>query len=92
MLDFAKEKYHYLLKKQEDAAKSWYEERGKEYLSEDKRRSLPDEEKPPRTLGLAQLSRAGSRFAGRTTGFGPADSNATNPSLSQSTMGPCPSP
>ena len=34
MLDFAKEKYHYLLKKQEDAAKSWYEERGKEYLSE----------------------------------------------------------
>ena len=55
MLDFAKEKYHYLLKKQEDAAKSWYEERGKEYLSEDKRRSLPDEEKPPRYVGLSPV-------------------------------------
>ena len=52
MLDFAKEKYQGLLKKQEDAAKAWYEERGKEYLNENKRRSLPDEEKPPRYVGL----------------------------------------
>ena len=52
MLDFAKGKYQALLKKQEDAAKDWYAERGKEYLNEDKRRSLPDEEKPPRYVGL----------------------------------------
>ena len=38
--------------KQENAAKAWYEERGKEYLNENKRRSLPDEEKPPRYAGL----------------------------------------
>ncbi len=55
MLDFAKEKYHALLDKQEKAAKAWYAERGKEYLNEDKRRSLPDEEKPPRYVGLSPI-------------------------------------
>ena len=52
MFDFAKKKHHELLKKQEEAAKKWYAERGKKYLNEDKRRSLPDEEKPPRYVGL----------------------------------------
>ena len=52
MLDFSKEKYHQLLDKQENAAKAWYAERGKEYLNEGKRRGLPDEEKPPRYVGL----------------------------------------
>jgi hypothetical protein len=52
MLDFAKEKHHELLEKQEDAAKKWYAQRGKKYLNEDKRRSLSDEEKPPRYVGL----------------------------------------
>jgi hypothetical protein len=55
MLDFAKEKYHGLLGKQEDAAKAWYAKRGKEYLNEDKRKSLPDEEKPPRYAGLSPV-------------------------------------
>jgi len=55
MLDFAKGKYHGLLEKQEDAAKAWYEQRGKKYLNEDKRRSLPDEEKPPRYVGLSPV-------------------------------------
>ena len=55
MLDFAKEKYHGLLEKQEDAAKAWYDQRGKTYLNEDKRRSLPDEEKPPRYVGLTPV-------------------------------------
>ncbi len=53
MLAFAKEKYHLLLDKQESAAKKWFKEQGKEYLNEDKRRSLPDEEKPPRHVGLS---------------------------------------
>ena len=52
MLDFAKETYNGLLGKQEAAAKKWYAERGKEYLDENKRRSLPDDEKPPRHVGL----------------------------------------
>ena len=52
MLDFSKEKYHQLLDKQENAAKAWYAERGKEYLNEGKRRGLPDEGKPPRYVGL----------------------------------------
>jgi len=55
MLDFSKKKYHELLEKQEMAAKAWYAERGKEYLNEDKRRSLPDEEKPPRYVGLSPI-------------------------------------
>jgi hypothetical protein len=52
MLAFAKGKYNHLLEKQESAAKRWFKEQGKKYLNEDKRRSLPDEEKPPRHVGL----------------------------------------
>ena len=52
MLAFAKDKYHHLLDKQESAAKKWFKEQGKKYLNEEKRRSLPDEEKPPRYVGL----------------------------------------
>ncbi len=53
MLDFAKEKYHQLLEKQEAAAKKWFSDRGKEYLNQNQRRGLPDEEKPPRHVGLS---------------------------------------
>jgi hypothetical protein len=52
MLAFAKNKYHHLLDKQESAAKKWFKEQDKKYLNEEKRRSLPDEEKPPRYVGL----------------------------------------
>ena len=52
MRAFAKNKYHDLLDKQESAAKKWFKEQGKKYLNEEKRRSLPDEEKPPRYVGL----------------------------------------
>lgn len=52
MLSFAKNKYEELYNKQEKAAKKWFAEHGKEYLDENKRRSLPDEEKPPRHVGL----------------------------------------
>ncbi|MBT5715416.1 MAG: DUF1553 domain-containing protein [Opitutae bacterium] len=52
MLAFAKKKYNHLLEKQESAAKKWFKEQGKKYLNEDTRRSLPDEEKPPRHVGL----------------------------------------
>jgi hypothetical protein len=52
MLSFAKNKYEELYNKQEEAAKKWFAEHKKEYLDENKRRSLPDEEKPPRHVGL----------------------------------------
>ena len=52
MLSFAKSKYGELYNKQEEAAKKWFAKHGKEYLDENKRRSLPDEEKPPRHVGL----------------------------------------
>ena len=53
MLSYAKSKYDELYNKQEEAAKKWFAEHGKEYLDENKRRSLPDEEKPPRHVGLS---------------------------------------
>ena len=52
MLSFAKIKYNELYNKQEEAAKKWFAEHGKKYLDENKRRNLPDEEKPPRHVGL----------------------------------------
>ena len=52
LYDFANDKYQKLYKKQEDAAKAWFAERGKKYLDEKARTKLPDEEKPPRHVGL----------------------------------------
>jgi len=52
LYDFANTKYQELYKKQEDAARAWFAEREKKYIPEEKRRSLPDEEKPPRHVGL----------------------------------------
>jgi len=53
MLSFAKNKYEELYNKQEEAAKKWFTEHNKEYLDENKRRGLPDDEKPPRHVGLS---------------------------------------
>lgn len=52
LYDFANEKYQELYKKQEDAARAWFDAKGKNYLDEKARTSLPDEEKPPRHVGL----------------------------------------
>ena len=41
-----------ILEKQESAARKWFGKRGLPYLSPDKRRRLPDNEKPPRHVGL----------------------------------------
>ncbi len=53
MFDFAHKKHQQLLDKQENAAKRWFAKQGNEYLNEDERLSLPDEEKPPRHVGLS---------------------------------------
>ncbi len=52
MFAFANKESNKILKKQEDAAREWYKQNGREYLSEEKRKSLPDEEKPARDVGL----------------------------------------
>ncbi len=52
LLSFATEKKELMLRKQEDAARKWFEERDLPYLGSQKRRRLPDEEKPPRHVGL----------------------------------------
>ncbi|MBT5845401.1 MAG: DUF1553 domain-containing protein [Verrucomicrobiales bacterium] len=51
--NYAKTKYNELHQKQEAAARKWYVEHGKEYLDDNARRKLPDEEKPPRHVGLS---------------------------------------
>lgn len=52
MLDFATKEKQRILDKQEDAARAWYKEHNKEYMSENERKNLPDDEKPPRMVGL----------------------------------------
>ncbi len=52
LLAFARDRVKELTTKREKAAKEWYKENNKEYLPLDKRKNLPDEEKPPRHVGL----------------------------------------
>lgn len=52
LLSFATQKKESIKKKQEAAAREWFDQRGLEYLPEHKRRSLPDDRKPPRHVGL----------------------------------------
>ncbi|WP_411845947.1 PSD1 and planctomycete cytochrome C domain-containing protein [Roseibacillus persicicus] len=55
LLSYATEKKDELFNKQEDAAKAWYAERGKPYVTLEERKDLPDEEKPPRMVGLDHI-------------------------------------
>ena len=52
LLSFATQRKNSIREKQETAAKAWFAERKLPYLPEQKRRNLPDEEKPPRHVGL----------------------------------------
>ena len=52
LLSFATERKNVLLSKQEDAARRWFAEKELPYLAPQKRRSVPDEKKPPRHVGL----------------------------------------
>ncbi len=49
---FAIERKNELVNKRETAAREWYAERGLEYVSHQDRKGLPDDEKPPRHVGL----------------------------------------
>jgi hypothetical protein len=49
---FAIERKNLLIEKREAAAQKWFEENGLDYVSHQDRKTLPDEEKPPRHVGL----------------------------------------
>ena len=53
MLTFATSEHDKLYNKQESAARKWFAQQGKDYLDENSRRKLPDDEKPPRHVGLS---------------------------------------
>ncbi|MEM7232011.1 MAG: PSD1 and planctomycete cytochrome C domain-containing protein, partial [Planctomycetota bacterium] len=52
LANFATERKTKIKTKQEDAARRWFSERGLPYLTENERKDLPDEKKPPRHVGL----------------------------------------
>ncbi len=53
LVAFATEKHNALYNKQETSARAWYAKAGTKYLDEKARQKLPDEEKPPRHVGLS---------------------------------------
>ncbi len=54
---FATDKKEALYRKRETAARRWYAENGREYVSHAERKSLPDDEKPPRHVGLDDVDK-----------------------------------
>jgi len=52
MLDYATGEKGKIAGKREAAARAWFKERGKEYVTNEARQKLADEEKPPRDVGL----------------------------------------
>ncbi|MFI4873860.1 MAG: PSD1 and planctomycete cytochrome C domain-containing protein, partial [Blastopirellula sp. JB062] len=52
MLKFAVDEKAKLINQRETAAQAWFAQRGLPYQDEPARRNLPDEEKPPRHIGL----------------------------------------
>ncbi len=55
MLDFAIRERDKLIKKRETTAREWFESRNLKYLDINERQDLPDEEKPPRAVGLNHI-------------------------------------
>ena len=52
MLEFAIAQKNRLIEKREAAARAWFEQRGLPYKNHQERTELPDDEKPPRHVGL----------------------------------------
>ena len=51
-LQEAQDQQDEMTKREEDAAKAWYKEKGKRYLPKRQRMKLPEDQRPPRYLGL----------------------------------------
>lgn len=56
MLAFATREKEAIEEVRETAAKAWFKENGLEYVSNEKRKNLPDEKKPPRDVGLDYMT------------------------------------
>ncbi|MCC9644675.1 PSD1 and planctomycete cytochrome C domain-containing protein [Rhodopirellula sp. JC740] len=54
LYDYAKTRVDRLVRKREAAAKAWYEEHDKPYKDLNARKGDPDDEKPPRAVGLSE--------------------------------------
>ena len=67
-------------------------QRGKEYVNENKRRSLPDEEKPPRYVGLNPVEQGRLKVRRQDDWIWTVASSDTSPWLSRFTTVPCPIP
>ena len=52
LLEYAQKKEAALINKRETAARKWYQENDLEYVSQENRKKLPDDQKPPRHVGL----------------------------------------
>ncbi|MCA9045158.1 MAG: DUF1553 domain-containing protein, partial [Planctomycetaceae bacterium] len=52
MLDYAVAEKDRIINKRETAARQWFEEHNLPYKNDEERRDLPDDEKPPRHVGL----------------------------------------
>ena len=79
MLTYATTGKNKIVEKRETAAREWFKEHGKEYVSNEARQKLPDEDKAtaqrgPRPCGL----KANSRCASRTSGSGSARWSVTS--------------
>ena len=69
LLAFATDKHNALYNKQEFAARAWFAGWHK-YLDEKARQKLPDEEKPPRLVGLSPEEQGRRRCAGGRVDLG----------------------
>ncbi len=56
MLGFARAEKHKLVSRREEAAKKWYAEHGLPYKDNDARKGDPDDQKPPRNVGLDHVA------------------------------------
>jgi mono/diheme cytochrome c family protein len=56
MLAFATREKNALVERRESAARAWFKEHNLEYKDEQARKDLPDEEKPPRAVGLDHIA------------------------------------
>ncbi len=66
LIQRTKEEQEAISKKEEDAVRLWYIEQGRKYVSRDKRRKLPQAQRPPIQLGLTYKDLGYAKFLYKT--------------------------
>ena len=66
LLERNKELSNAISKKEEEATREWYKERGKKYIPKDKRKKINEKERPPRYLGLTFQDLGYQKFLDKT--------------------------